>query len=132
MSKNVNVKVARGVLIDALKKALDAKIKEAADHEKAHNDHKKAMTDFEKSVPALVKSGKIKIKSVKTNYWRDELSITAELDYKGAVPKEPENNFSNWKNDEAQKTLSNAIRVLELSSEEYVRTSSYGAVAQYL
>jgi hypothetical protein len=132
MSKNVNVKVARGVLIDALKKSLDTKIKEKADSEKENKDYEKAVADFKKSVPALLKSGKVTIKEVTFRDWRGDVSICAELVYKGALPKQSENEYCDWKNKEAQQTLSNAIRVLELSSEDYVRTSSYGAVAQYL
>lgn len=132
MSKTVNVKVARTTLIAALNKALDEKIKEAKEAEKVQKDYQKQIEDFQKSIPAMVKSGKVKIKTVNVSYWRDEMNITAELDYKGSIPKQPKDDFCAWKNNEAQKTLSNAIRVLELSNEEYVRTSSYGAVAQYL
>lgn len=132
MSKTVNVKVARTTLIAALNKALDEKIKEAKEAEKATKDYQKQVEEFKKSIPALIKSGKVKIKSVSTHFWQGAPAISADLDYKGAFPKEPQTNHCGWKNEEAQKTLSNAIRVLELSNEEYVRTSSYGAVAQYL
>ena len=133
MSKTVNVKVAKGVLLAALNEALDRKAQEKADAEKAQKDHEKAVADFKKSIPALIKSGKLKVKSVNAHEWRDELNLSAEFDTKGIkFPKKQTPEYCEWRNNEAQKELKNAIRVLELSADEFVRTSSYSSVSQYL
>ena len=133
MSKTVNAKVAKGVLLKALKEALDTKVQEKADHEKTIRDYKKSVEDFKKSIPALIKSGKLKVRSVNIHEWRDETTLSAEFDTKGLkFPKNPNDNFCEWENSEAQTQLKNAIRVLELSADEFVRTSSYSSVSQYL
>jgi len=136
MSKTVNVRVAKSKLLKALKEALDRKVEEANNHAKAEKAQKQAIADIKKSVAALVKSGKLTPKEVSFpyNYHRygnEEINeVTVTFSHKISLPKIE--GFSEHRNQEAQEELSNAIRVLELSDEEYVRTSSYGAVAKYL
>jgi len=136
MSKTVNVRVAKGKLLKALKEALDRKVEEANNHAKAEKAQKQAIADIKKSVAALVKSGKLTPKEVSFpynyRYGNEEINeVTVTFSHKISFPK-LESDFSEHRNREAQEELSNAIRVLELSDEEYVRTSSYGAVAKYL
>lgn len=136
MSKTVNVRVAKGKLLKALKEALDRKVEEANNHAKAEKAQKQAIADIKKSVAALVKSGKLTPKEVSFpynyRYQNEEINeVTVTFSHKISFPK-LESDFSEHRNREAQEELSNAIRVLELSDEEYVRTSSYGAVAKYL
>lgn len=136
MSKTVNVRVAKSKLLKALKEALDKKVKEADDHKKAEKAQKQAIADIKKSVAALVKSGKLTPKEVSFpynyRYNQEEINeVTVTFSHKISFPK-LEGSFSEHRNQEAQEELSNAIRVLELSDEEYVKTSSYGAVAKYL
>ena len=135
MSKTVNVRVAKSKLLKALKEALDKKVKEADDHKKAEKAQKQAIADIKKSVAALVKSGKLTPKEVSFpynyRYNQEEINeVTVTFSHKISFPQLE--GFSECRNQEAQEELSNAIRVLELSDEEYVRTSSYGAVAKYL
>ena len=133
MSKTVNVKVAKSVLLAALKEALDKKVQEQKDGEKAENDYKKAVEAFHKSIPTLIKSGKLKVKSVNFHERRGEYELSAYFETKGLkFPKKPETDYAEYRNADAQKELKNAIRVLELSADEFVRTSSYSSVSQYL
>lgn len=134
MSKTVNVRVPKAKLLKALKDALAVKIKEQADYEKSEKAREQQLEDIKKSVVALVKSGKLTVKEVSFPYsYRNETQDTVEVTFKHkiVVPKR-DTDFSEHSNKHAQEELSNAIRVLELSDEEYVRTSSYGAVARYL
>ena len=134
MSKTVNVRVPKAKLLSALNKALTKVEKEKADYDKAEKAREQQLADIKKSVVALVKSGKLTVKKVEFPYsWRDEEAKTVEVTFshKLVVPKK-DTDFNEHKNREAINELSNAIRVLELSDEEYVRTSSYGAVARYL
>lgn len=133
MSKTVNVKVAKGTLLAALKEALDKKIQEQKNGENAEKEYKKAVEAFHKSVPALIKSGKLKVKTVNFHEWRGEYELSVAFDTKGVkFPQKPETDYVEYRNAEAQKELRNAIRVLELSADEFVRTSSYSSVSQYL
>ena len=134
MSKTVNVRVPKAKLLKALKDALAVKVKEQADYEKSEKAREQQIADIKKSIVSLVKSGKLTVKEVSFPYsYRNEPTDTVEVTFKHkiVVPKR-DTDFSEHSNKHAQEELSNAIRVLELSDEEYVRTSSYGAVARYL
>lgn len=135
MSKTINVRVTKAKLLAALKAALAKKEQEAKDYANAEKAREKAVIDIKKSVAALIKSGKLTPKEVSFPYsYRhtnefEEVSVT--FSHKIALPKK-DSDFCEHTNRAAVLELSNAIRVLELTDEEYVRTSSYGAVAKYL
>lgn len=134
MSKTVNVRVPKAKLLKALKDALAAKVKEQADFEKAEKAREQQIAEIKKSLITLVKAGKLSVKHVTFPYaYRNEVSDTLEVTFKHkmVMPKR-DTDYCSHTNERAQNELGNAIRVLELSDEEYVRTSSYGAVAQYL
>lgn len=136
MSKTVNVRVTKAKLLAALKAALAKKEQEAKDYANAEKARAKATADIKKSVAALVKSGKLTPKEVSFPYsYRNDTNefeeVTVTFSHKITLPKK-DNRFCEHSNRAAVEELSNAIRVLELSDEEYVRTSSYGAVAKYL
>lgn len=134
MSKTVNVRVPKAKLLKALQDALAVKVKEKADAEKAEKAREQRIAEIKKSLISLVKAGKLSVKQVSFPYaYRNEVSDTVEVTFKHkmTVPKR-ETDYCEHTNKHAQDEISNAIRVLELSDEEYVRTSSYGAVARYL
>jgi len=134
MSKTVNVRVPKAKLLKALKDALAVKVKEKADAEKTEKAREQQIDDIKKSLVALIKAGKLSVKQVSFPYsYRNEVSDTVEVTFKHkmTMPKR-DTDYCEHTNRHAQDEISNAIRVLELSDEEYVRTSSYGAVARYL
>lgn len=136
MSKTVNVRVTKAKLLAALKAALAKKEQEAKDHANAEKAREKATAEIKKSVAALVKSGKLTPKEVSFPYsYRNDTNefeeVTVTFSHKITLPKK-DNRFCEHSNRAAVEELSNAIRVLELTDEEYVRTSSYGSVAKYL
>lgn len=133
MSKTVNVRVPKAKLLKALKDALEVKVKEQADYEKSEKAREQQIADIKKSIVSLVKSGKLTPKEVSFPYsYRNEAQDTVEVTFKHKIVVPQRADFHEHSNKHAQEELSNAIRVLELSDEEYVRTSSYGAVARYL
>lgn len=135
MSKTINVKVTRAKLLGALKKALAEKQKEAKDHTNAVKAKEVFMADIKKQVANLIKAGKMTPKEVSFpysyRYNQDETKeVSVTFSHKFTVPKD--SNFSEHSNGSAIEELENAIRILELSDEDYVKTSSYGSVAKYL
>lgn len=136
MSKTVNVRVTKVKLLAALKAALAKLEQEAKDYALAEKARTKATADIKKSIAALVKSGKLTPKEVTFPYsYRNDTNefeeVSVTFSHKITLPKK-DSNFCEHSNRHSQEELGNAIRVLELSDEEYVRTSSYGAVAKYL
>lgn len=137
MSKQtINVKVSKAKLVSALKKALAEKVKEAKAHSDATKAQQEAIANVKKSIIALVKAGKLTPKEVSFPYsYRyndtDHKEVTVSFSSKVQIPK-LDSTYNESYNMSAQNDISNAIRVLEMSDEEFVKTSSYGAVAKYL
>ncbi len=136
MSKTINVRVTRAKLLSALKKALADKQKEAKDHTNAVKAKEVALADIKKQIASLIKAGKMTPKEVSFPYSyrydnNETKEVTVTFSHKITIPK-VESNFSEHSNSSAIEELENAIRILELSDEDYVKTSSYGSVAKYL
>ena len=136
MSKTINVRVTRAKLLGALKRALAEKQKEAKEHASAVKAKEVAMADIKKQIASLIKAGKMTPKEVSFpysyRYNQDETKeVTVTFSHKIAIPK-LDTNYSEHTNGSAIEELENAIRILELSDEDFVKTSSYGSVAKYL
>ena len=136
-NQTVNVRVPKAKLLTALKQALAVKVKEKADYDKAEKAREKQLEDIKKSIVALVKSGKLTVKEVGFPYsYRydngDTKTVEVTFTHKLVMPKNPIENYNQNSNETAREEIANAIRVLEMSDEEFVKTSSYGSVARYL
>ena len=136
-NQTVNVRVPKAKLLTALKQALEVKVKEKADYDKAEKSKEQALEDIKKSIVALVKSGKLTVKEVGFPYsYRhadtDTKTVEVIFTHKLVMPKNPIENYNEHSNQTAREEIANAIRVLEMSDEEFVKTSSYGSVARYL
>jgi hypothetical protein len=79
-----------------------------------------------------------KAENLRTNYrtWNNNLNVDFDIVIKeGDFPKEPEKDFEvihthTYK--EMKEEITNAIRILKMTDEEVVNTSTYNAVARYL
>jgi hypothetical protein len=79
-----------------------------------------------------------KAENLRTNYrsWNNTLNVDFDIITKeGNFPAEPEKDFEvihthNYK--EMKEEMENAIRILKMTDEEVVNTSTYNAVARYL
>ena len=135
--KAINVKVARTKVIKALEETLDKLEKAWAKDEKARKEYEKAETEYNKKVAELALKQMAKAENIRVNTrWNGEINVDFNLPA-GSIkmPKEVEGvERTLWKHDyENQKReMENAIRILKLSDEEVVSTSTYQAVAQYL
>jgi hypothetical protein len=136
--KAISVKIATPKVI----KALETKLAEVntnyanqeaneAKYAKQYEKYKKELTDY---AIANIK----KAENFRTNYrsWNNQLNIDFDLTVKEAdLPKEPEKDFevmSQWQYKEMIDEIENAIRILKMTDEETVNTSTYNAVARYL
>ena len=135
--KAINVKVARTKVIKALEETLDKIEKTWAKDEKARKEHEKAQAEYNAKVAELALKQMSKAENVRVSQrWNGEVNVDFNIPA-GSIkmptePKQPET--TTWKHEyENQKReLENAIRILKLSDEEVVSTSTYQAVAQYL
>jgi hypothetical protein len=137
-SKAINVKVPTIKIITGLEASL-AKL-EADYATQAVNEAKfeKATEKWKADVFAFAMANVKKSFNLRTNYrsYNNTLNIDFDLTVSEKdMPAEPEREFefihaSTYR--ESKKELSNAIRILKMTDEETVNTSTYNAVAEYL
>ena len=135
--KSINVKIATTKVIKALETKL-AQINNDKANQKANEEkHEKALKAYNKEVAKLAISAISKAQDVNTNErYNGELNVSFTLP-KGTIelPAEPEkdfDSFNDWQYREMIDEIENAIRILKMTDEETVSTSTYNAIARYL
>ncbi len=136
--KSISVKIATPKVIKALETKLaelnknwDSQEANEAKYQKQYEKWKKELVDY---AVANIK----KAENFRTNYraWNNTLNIdfdlmTSEKD----LPKEPQRDFEQLHRHsytEQKEEMENAIRILKMTDEETVSTSTYNAIARYL
>ena len=135
--KAISVKIATAKVI----KALEAKLAEIkadyANQDKLEEKHRKAVEKWEKEVGKLALSAIAKASDISANErYNGDISVSFDLP-KGTIelPIRPEKDFQvmhQWQFKETCGEIENAIRILKMTDEEVVSTSTYNAIAQYL
>jgi predicted metalloendopeptidase len=136
-SKAINVKIATAKVIKALETKLAQLKKDKANYKDNEAKYKKAMEKYQKEVGklALAQIGKAKDITASTRYNNDVyLSVTLPA---GTItlPDEPQREYEvihdhNYR--EMVEEIENAIRILKMTDEETVSTSTYNSIARYL
>jgi hypothetical protein len=136
--KAISVKIATPKVIKALEGALaklelDWTSQEAneAKYQKSYEKWKKELVDY---AVANIK----KATNFRTSYrsWNNNLNIDFDLlASEKDIPSEPTKDFvvlHRHEYESQKEEISNAIRILKMTDEEVVNTSTYNAVARYL
>jgi len=150
-NRTLTVKVPRTKLVEALTKAANDRRKSIAEHDKAVDKWKSEMAAAEKDFFARVKSGRVKTNRVNMSHreaWQPydptgkrekELDVTITFSVPATamkLPEKPEQEYKEsrygWNIKEDIEEIENAIRILNLSTDEFVSTSTYKSVAQFL
>lgn len=140
MSKGITVKVAKADLIKELKKARDKRLKDKNDHDKAVKDWNDNKKKNELEFIKLVFAGKIKTDELSVgighNYDRLDSRRYVAINFytkhdlsKLEKPKELPNS---WSIDSDIEDLNQAIKLLELSVDDTVSTSTYKSLLRFL
>ncbi len=135
------MKVSTEKVIEALQNSLAERKKRKAEYDKEQKAYEKAKEDANKKLLALIKTGKVSIGDIDENHfsWRRDRDdvVTFSVEVKVAkkllgVPEEaPENPFG-YSYKEDNEAIENAIRILKMTDEETVNTSTYSAVAKFI
>jgi hypothetical protein len=137
-TKAISVKISTPKVIKALETSL-AKLE--SDYSSQEANEAKFQKQFEKWRKELSDYAVANIKKAenfRTNYrsYNNSLNIDFDLTVSETdLPKQPERNFETMHQHqykEQKEELSNAIRILKMTDEEVVSTSTYQAVARYL
>jgi len=138
----VKVKVKVSILISHLEQALAEREARYKNQEKEQLAYEKAVEAWNLAVLKLIKAGKGEIEEATKNYYysrtrkskgKVSFSVSVFLP-EGALPDEPESpdRYNEHEYKREKEEISQAIRVLKLTDEQYVSASTYNSVAKYL
>jgi DNA repair exonuclease SbcCD ATPase subunit len=136
--KAINVKIATPKIIKALETKLAQLNKDYASQEANEAKHNKAIEAWKKEIGKWAIANFSKAENLRTNYrsWNNTLNVDFDIITKeGNFPAEPEKDFETIHQHtyrEMKEEIENAIRILKMTDEETVNTSTYNAVARYL
>jgi hypothetical protein len=136
--KAINVKIATSKVITALENRLaelEANYKKQDENEAKYQT---AIEAWKKDLFAYAIANISKAQNVRTSYrnWTKSLNIDFDLTVsENEFPAEPEKDFEQLHQHtyrEMKEEMENAIRILKMTDEETVSTSTYNAIARYL
>jgi hypothetical protein len=136
--KAISVKIPTARVIKALEASLAKLETDYASQEANEAKYEKARKAWQKEVSDYAVANIKKAENFRTNYrsWNNTLNIDYDLTVaEKDLPKEPEKDFVTMHQHtytEQKEEIQNAIRILKMTDEEVVNTSTYNAVARYL
>jgi uncharacterized protein with gpF-like domain len=136
--KAINVKIATTKVITALENALTKLEADYANYQQLQKQYDEAVKSWNTEISKYALSKIDRATNMRTSYrsWNDTLNIDFDVHTNGEdFPKQPVRDFTEmqeWQYKEQKEEISNAIRILKMTDEEVVNTSTYNAVARYL
>jgi hypothetical protein len=136
--KAISVKIATPKVIKALEASLAKLEADYSSQEANEAKYEKARKAWQKELSDYAVANIKKAENFRTSYrsWNNTLNIDYDLTVaEKDLPKEPERNFvvmHQHTYTEQKQEIENAIRILKMTDEEVVNTSTYNAVARYL
>ena len=136
--KPISVKIATSKVIKALEARLDKIKSDYAKQDENEAKFRKAQEKWQKEVGKWAVGQITKAQNLRTNYrsWSKTLNVDFDLTCEEAdFPKEPQKEYDEIHRhtyNEMVDEIENAIRILKMTDEEVVSTSTYNAIARYL
>jgi hypothetical protein len=136
--RTINVKIPTAKVIKALETKLVEIKTNYAKQDELENKYEKAHQKWQKDINKWAIDNFSKAENIRTNYrsWNTTLNVDFDLvcDVKD-FPKEPEREYEVMHTHQYRdnvEEIENAIRILKLTDEEVVSTSTYNSIARYL
>ena len=136
--KAIQVKIATPKVIKALETKLAELNANFAKQDEIEAKYRKAYEKWQKEIGVWAVGKIAKAENLRTNYrsWNKTLNVDFDLvcDSKD-FPQEPEKDYEEIHRhtyNEMKEEMENAIRILKMTDEETVNTSTYNAIARYL
>jgi hypothetical protein len=137
-SKPISVKIATTKVITALETKLAQLQADYTKQDENEAKYQKAVEAWRKEIGKWAIGQFSKAENLRTNYrsWNKTLNVDFDIivDEKD-FPKEPEKDYLEIHRhtyNEQKEEMENAIRILKMTDEETVSTSTYNAIARYL
>jgi len=140
MAKSLNLKIKKAKLIKTLEAALAERKARYESNDKNQAKHDKEMEAYTASLLKLIKSGKVEFSDV-SEYNRYGAHSKTKVEYavtvkvpKSLAPQEPKSPelYPDYKYRDDKEAIENALRMLEMSDDEYVSAGTIKSVSQYL
>ena len=135
--KAINVKIATTKVIKALETKLAQLQKDKANQKDNEAKYKKAMEKYNKEIAKLAVAQIAKVENVRV-HTRYNGIVNIDFDLPAGtitLPDEPQRDYevmADWQYKEIIEEIENAIRILKMTDEEVVSTSTYNSIAKYL
>ena len=135
--KAINVKIATTKVIKALETKLAQLQKDKANQKDNEAKYKKAMEKYNKEIAKLAVAQIAKVENVRV-HTRYNGIVNIDFDLPAGtitLPDEPQRDYevmADWQYKEIIEEIENAIRILKMTDEEVVSTSTYNSIARYL
>ncbi len=136
--KAISVKIPTQRVIKALETKLAQLNKDYASQEANEAKYEKAREAWRKEIGDWAIKNFSKATNLRTSYRSYNNTLNVDFDIvtkESAFPTEPERDFEvlhRHSYNEMKEEIENAIRILKMTDEEVVNTSTYNAVARYL
>ena len=137
--KAISVKIPTQRVIQALEQSLNKLELDYTSQEAKEAKYKKEYEKYQEQLITYAVANIKKAENFRTNFrsWNGTLNIDFDLTglSESDLPKQPEKDFVTMHQhsyNEQKEEISNAIRILKMTDEEVVNTSTYNAVARYL
>ena len=135
--KAINVKIATAKVIKALETKLVQLQKDKTNQKSNEEKHKKAVEKYNKEIAKLAVAQIAKAQNLRVNT-RYNGVVNVDFDLPAGtieLPDEPQRDYeviADWNYREMVEEIENAIRILKMTDEEVVSTSTYNSIARYL
>ena len=136
--KTINVKLPTVKVIKALESALVKLETDYKSQDESEAKYQEAYAKWQKEVVKFALDNVSKAENVRTNYrsWNNNLNVDFDIMCIGKdFPQEPQRKHEtihvSTYND-TKEEIENAIRILKMTDEETVSTSTYNSIARYL
>ena len=136
--KAIQVKIPTAKIITALEAKLAKTKADFSKQDEYEAQYKLAKEAWQKELGAWAIANFSKAQDLRTNYrnWNKTLNVDFDITTDGKdFPQEPEKDYNEIHRhtyNEMVEEMENAIRILKMTEEEVVNTSTYNAVARYL
>jgi hypothetical protein len=136
--KAIAVKIPTQRIIDALTQSLNKLELDYTSQEQKEAEYQTAYKAWQTELATWAIAHFSKAENIRTNYrsYANTLNVDFDITTKeNEFPAQPEKDFDTIHKhtyNEQKEEISNAIRILKMTDEETVNTSTYNAVARYL
>lgn len=140
MAKALNLKIKKAKLIKTLETALAERKARFENNDKLEAKYEKEMEAYTATVLKLIKAGKVEFDdAVRHNHYGNrrqskvEFSVTVKIP-KALAPTEPQRaeQYPDYRYRSDKEAIENALRMLELSDDEYVSAGTVRSISEYL